>query len=75
MSFRIHYVVHCDICNKTITCYDFKPSLKQLKEDCKIVLTQKIVVTICNECNDKDEFILKQRIIEVVANDMMSVNK
>lgn len=53
----------------------FKPSLKHLKEDCKIVLTQKRVVTICNECNDKDEFILKQRIIEVVANDMISVNK
>lgn len=70
------YEVRCDICGATINHYvHYKPSIEQLKEDCgKVVISHGKLVTICENCNEMNEYTLKQRIIEIVADDML-INK
>lgn len=70
------YEVYCDICGAAINHYvHYKPSIEQLKEDCgKVVISHGKLVTICENCNKMNEYTLKQRIIEIVANDML-INK
>lgn len=70
------YEVCCDICGAAINHYvHYKPSIEQLKEDCgKVVISHGKLVTICENCNEMYTDILKQRIIEIVANDML-INK
>lgn len=77
MSVRKYYEVSCDICGKTINHYNhYKPSLKQLQKDCgRIVISNGKVVTICDKCNKKDERVIKQRVIEVIANDIVQDSK
>lgn len=69
---RKYYEVSCDICGKLINSYNnYKPSIQQLRKDCdRVVISHGRLVTICQECNSKDERVLKQRIIEVVAKDI-----
>lgn len=73
MSVRKYYEVSCDICGKTIIYYNhYKPSLKQLREDCeRIVINNGKVVSICDECNRKDEKVIKQKVIEIIVNDII----
>lgn len=70
------YEVCCDICGAAINHYlHYKPSIEQLKEDCgKVVISNGRLVTICENCNEMNEYTLKQRIIEIVAKDML-INK
>lgn len=76
MSVIKYYKVCCDICGAYINHYvHYKPSINQLKEDCgKVVISHGKLVTICENCNKMDENTLKQRIIEIVADDML-INK
>ena len=76
MSVIKWYEVCCDICGAGINHYmHYKPSINQLKEDCgKVVISHGKLVTICENCNEMDEYTLKQRIIEIVANDIL-INK
>lgn len=73
MSIIKYYEVSCDICGAGIKHYiHYKPSIKQLRKDCgRVVINNGKIVTICNECNSKDEHVLKQRIIEVITNDII----
>lgn len=73
MSVIKWYNVCCDICGTTINNYfHYKPSIKRLKEDCgKVVISHGKLVTICENCNKMDEYTLKQRIIEIVADDII----
>lgn len=70
------YEVCCDICGAGINHYlHYKPSIKQLREDCgKVVISHGKLVVICKNCNEIDEYTLKQRVIEIVADDML-INK
>ena len=76
MSVIKWYEVCCDICGAAINHYlHYKPSIKQLREDCgKVVISHGKLVVICKNCNKMDENTLKQRIIEIVADDML-INK
>ena len=76
MSVIKWYEVCCDICGTAINHYlHYKPSIKQLREDCgKVVISYGKLVIICKNCNKMGEDILKQRIIEIIADDML-INK
>ena len=73
MSVIKWYEVCCDICGAAINHYlHYKPSIKQLREDCgKVVISNGKLVVICKNCNKINENVLKQRIIEIVADDML----
>ena len=73
MSVTKWYEVCCDICGAAINHYfHYKPSIKQLREDCgKVVISHGKVVTICETCNEMDENTLKQKIIKIVADDII----
>lgn len=76
MSVIKYYEVCCDICGASINHYvHYKPSIKQLREDCgKVIISHGKLVVICKNCDEMDKDTLKQRIIEIVANDML-INK
>ena len=76
MSVIKRYEVCCDICGAAINHYlHYKPSITQLRKDCgKVAISNGKLVVICKNCNKMNENTLKQRIIEIIADDML-INK
>ena len=61
MPIRKYYEVTCEVCSKVINHYSsYKPSLKQLRKDCRIVrINNGKIRIVCKDCveakNNKDK--------------------